>query len=36
MVETPFMLFGEQKMSVSVADVRLVDGLGPEATIKCR
>lgn len=35
-VETPFMLFGEQKMTVSVADVRLVDGLGPEATIKCR
>lgn len=35
-VDTPFLLFGEQKMSLAIADVRLVEGLGPDATIKCR
>jgi len=35
-VDTPFLLLTSGKLSVTIADVRLVPGAGPDATIKCR
>lgn len=35
-VDTPFLLLTREKMSIAIADVRLVDGVGPSATISCR
>lgn len=34
-VDTPFLLLTSGKLSVTMADVRLVPGAGPNATIKC-
>ncbi len=35
-VDTPFLLITRSKLSVEIADVRIVSGAGPTATIKCR
>lgn len=35
-VDTPFLILTRGKMSLSVSDVRIVDGAGPGATINCR
>lgn len=35
-VDTPFLMLSKEKMSLAIADVRLVDGVGRSATVKCR
>jgi beta-glucosidase len=35
-VDTPLLLTTAGKMSVSMSDVSIVPGVGPEATIRCR
>ena len=35
-VVTPLLLLTRQKMTMSIADVRIVDGAGPSAIINCR
>lgn len=35
-VETPLLLLTRQRMTVSIGDVRIVDGAGPSAIINCR
>ena len=35
-VEAPFLIITDKKMTMSVADVRIVDGAGPSAFINCR
>ena len=35
-VDTPFLLIADKKMTLSIADVRIVDGAGPDAIIRCR
>ena len=35
-VDTPLLISSKRKLGLSIADALLVEGLGPEATIKCR
>ena len=35
-VDTPFLLLTGSAMSLSIADVRIVDGAGPDSIINCR
>ena len=35
-VDTPMLITTKGEMSLSIADISLVPGLGPEATIRCR
>ena len=35
-VDTPMLITTKGEMSLSIADVSVVPGLGPEATIRCR
>lgn len=35
-VDTPFLIITDRKMSLTLVDVRIVDGAGPGAVINCR
>jgi beta-glucosidase len=35
-VDTPLLILTKRKMTMSIADVRIVDGAGPSAVINCR